>query len=746
MEKGFYIGNDKYVEFERSTAKSRIGNSLFIKEIYYNKLQKWSLMGLNFKKNEKCDIASLRAYESLTLSSIIGTLKISKENILIIDDKVCSFKTNAKVTSLIDNSTALVENKEIKMSNDIWDGQSLLDVSLFTGEYENKGCVLLRNKFFKSCAFNTNIQDFYKDNNIKTVIDMFGNFHKAEDIKFITTPNSLKALKFNYKVGTKEDMFNYWLKNIDFEFGVCKYDKKSKFGSYQKLTYQMINSMPFTEKDIKKLMKEEIKYINLLKNDLAVFKLHVSLSKDNLNSSFILDMLSVSDEFYKTKMFKDYRRNIIINYIKKLRRGKIKIPNCDYSILFGNPIEMLKQSGRMDYKFSHNGNQVYSPMFKHGVGLTLMRNPHICPNNVIVSDNIWVDDLKYFNLTDNIIVINSHDNDILDRANGADHDSDTVLVTNNKIIFKRAKECVIYLTPVNSIKIPKTNRNYNIKEKADVDFLTNGNKIGEIVNLSAILNSYYWNEYNKKNKDNKLLEEINSQVSMLSALSGLEIDKAKAFFDNNTIHMVNILNNTRQLDFIKRDKKGKIIKPMFFKYCAQNMPNIKNNNSYEYFDTPMDYVQKILDSLPNAKRVNTVELSSLIRDEYLENVSWKQINEIINLVINYKKDVHDFWEKNKGIENAYHSYKNIEYIFIENIQQRQISNSTMLALIKRINNKKLKEYKYRKFIMDILYDKYAEDIIKHFKQVNDFENEHLVEDCNGKIKIFGKKYQKRCNL
>lgn len=58
------------------------------------------------------------------------------------------------------------EQKSVQITNEIWDGESLLDESLFTGNYADKHMLLLRNKFFKSCAFRTRLQKWFKDKNI----------------------------------------------------------------------------------------------------------------------------------------------------------------------------------------------------------------------------------------------------------------------------------------------------------------------------------------------------------------------------------------------------------------------------------------------------------------------------------------------------------------------------------------------------------------------------------------------------
>src|SRR5699024_2364960 len=128
-----------------------------------------------------------------------------------------------KVASVRDENgklTAGIQDHEIH--NTIWDGESLMDYSMF-GKYCDKGMLLLRNRFFKTCAFNTNIQKWFSDYGI-TEIGQLNGFTLATDIKqikLITTPSSIKYLKF----GTLDK----WLENIEETFGIVKYEKETHY-------------------------------------------------------------------------------------------------------------------------------------------------------------------------------------------------------------------------------------------------------------------------------------------------------------------------------------------------------------------------------------------------------------------------------------------------------------------------------------------------------------------------------------
>ena len=430
---GFTLDGCKYVLYKRSGSKARNGQVLFIKQKYFEDMILWSRLGLTFTKgiskedSEEVDIASLKAYESLTLSSIESTIEIDPNSILLVEDIDSTFTELASVTELV-GGELITTTKEIELSNSIFDGEGLMDESLFTGVLEGKSMALLRARFLKSCVFNTKIQEFFKDNNITEVRDMFGKVHNAEDIKIITTPNSLKFLKFAYKIGkgTKEEAYNYWKANVGNMFGICKWDKSTHFqNGYNQLSYQMINSIEFSKEEIKELSKEELEYVNLLKNDLEVFKRHISLQEDSCSRDLMLNLLAINNKVANTKMFKEFRRNNIKSYINRLRQGKIKIANTDYCTILGNPVELLYHAiGRLEsdrnevIKYMDGKNEVYCRAYRDGEELCGFRNPHVCSGNVLYVKNKWREEYKYLNLSNNIVIVNAIGFGIQDRLQG----------------------------------------------------------------------------------------------------------------------------------------------------------------------------------------------------------------------------------------------------------------------------------------------------------------------------------------
>ncbi|WRK54557.1 hypothetical protein SD457_06435 [Coprobacillaceae bacterium CR2/5/TPMF4] len=118
---------------------------MFIDEKLYPRMHKWEMCGLKINEGDETDLAALEAYIALTLSSIIDTIKIKPENILVVDDYESVFEDDVIETKL-KKRKLVTEPNRVTLSNSIWDGQSLMDKSLF-GKYKNKGMLLLRNQF-----------------------------------------------------------------------------------------------------------------------------------------------------------------------------------------------------------------------------------------------------------------------------------------------------------------------------------------------------------------------------------------------------------------------------------------------------------------------------------------------------------------------------------------------------------------------------------------------------------------------
>ena len=664
-----------YVRYKRSSGASRLGKCLFIQEKYYNEMMEWSLCGIDVK-NRKLDLASLESYVALSLSAIEDTIKIKSNEILLINDYESTF-TDDVIVCKEENGQLTTSEEKTEITNSIWDGQSLLDSSKFTGQYKNKSMLLLRNRFFKSNCINTNIKLYmkekFKENYDKaTVTDLYGNEVKVKDIKLITTPNSIKYLKFND--------YDTWRNNL-IDFGIVKTDQPSheENGTMTRLNYQIINTLDLYEQDIEKLLEQEFHYFDLLKNNLFAIRHYLKIKQASMyeidsTDDFIYSMLSINNNISNTELFAKYKRKIIDSFSRRLKECRILV-NGTHATIFGNVYEMLTASTGDFQQILYN-NEVYSPMFAEKQ-LFVARNPHITMGNVVIANNVNNDLLKkYFNISNEIIIINSINNNILQRLNGADFDGDSVQISDNELLIDKAlTNMKVPTTLVKSIKILEERTLTNL---ANLDVRTAKNYIGEIVNLSQHLNSLFWN--NKRN--NLPTKDIYQDVCILCSLSNIEIDRAKR--ETN-------IDTRKELKKIRDKYNINKTRPYYFKVFT-------NGYQYKKLNCPTDILLQIVEkeSRKRSKRISKkTSFTNLFKNTNinLNNIDYNKIKLIITIIYTFTKETKRIYNTQKDKQEKYILYmkeKEKCMSLIKNINITTDEIKYMINLYDRAQNKKNK--------------------------------------------------------
>lgn len=420
---GFYIDGVHYVRWKRSSGSARVGKCLFIDEKLYWQMHEWELCGLDVKHGDAIDLAALESYTSLPTSSIIDVLELYPQNILVIDDYESVF--DDYVVSVEEHDGRLsAERKHCEIANSIWDGQGLIDIGAL-GQYADKGMVLLRNLFFKCCCFNCNLQQWFADHGITDVVQLRGytQAQRIEDIKLVTTPSSIKYVKF----GSLEQ----WMNHVDPLFGVVKYDKKTHFfdGRMVHTHYQLLNTLQMTRDEVQEFLAPTFDYLQKLRDDPAVLRYHIKypiedgaekISSAQSKNDIVYKMLGINDKFAQTKLYYDFRTDIFKSFTKSLKLGHVCVDG-NYSVLCGNPIEMLLAvTGDFDGTSQIGVGSVHTKRFAAGPVLG-SRSPHITCSNVWVPNNApneMID--KYMNPTEEILYINSIGENVLNRLSGCD--------------------------------------------------------------------------------------------------------------------------------------------------------------------------------------------------------------------------------------------------------------------------------------------------------------------------------------
>lgn len=526
----------------RSTGKAKAGECMFICDRLYEKALNFIRMGYKME-NDNAQIVEMSAYSSLIASSIVDTIKINPKNILIVKDIDSFFKTNIiSVETNEKRQCIAVEKQDYELKNTMFDGQGLIDESIFPKWGE--GYLLLRHHMCKMACFKTKIQkffkDYYGDNYINAKItDMFGNEHYVKDIEIITTDQAMKWLKF------KGITYDYWCEKVfdnGCRFGIVKTAHKSKLGEVQKMSYQMINTL---DMDIMENVVSKSKtYIELLKKDDDVF---LEYLKDNKNFSndyeVLVSLCEQNKDFTRSEYFRSRKYDIIKTYINNFKFGKV-IQNADNLVFVGSPYAMLLHAVGEDvekddtFQQEQGTIQCYTHRFENGKHLACFRSPHNSKNNISYLHNVYNEKFdKYFDFGKQIIALNVIHTDIQDRLNGCDFDSDSGYITDQEDIVGYAKKCYLeFPTIVNNIPKDKNKYTNSLEQYALVDNRLSHaqSAIGTSSNIAQLAQTYMYNFNAEKYKE---------YVCILSVIAQIAIDSAKRAFDIDIVSEIDRIKN-----------------------------------------------------------------------------------------------------------------------------------------------------------------------------------------------------------
>lgn len=663
---GFDCDGKHYVRYKRSSGASRVGKCMFINEDLYQRMHTWEKCDIRLQPETKLDLAGWEAYIALTTSTIIDTIDLAPENILLIDDYDSTFTDKMlAVEQTGTNGQDLVGTiKETEITNCIFDGQSLLESECF-GKYSHYGMLLLRSRLFKSACFNTNIQQFFRDHGITDVSQLNGQTRakRLEDIKLITTPSSVKFMKF----GT----FDQWLDSIAKErkkrvpFGIVKHEKPTKFfgGKMVQTHYQLLNTLHMSPEEMDEFLAPSHDYYMQVASDPRVFRLHVKAAShswpendDDLlktissTNNFSYYMLSHNAAYGKTDLYHKWKGRVLKSIKSNLKCGHVLVEGT-YGTLFSNPYEMLLSAiGRFDGESVLGQGNVYCKRFEDGAELLGSRSPHVAAGNILLATNRRCERIDtYFNLSPEIVCINSIKENILERLSGADMDSDTMLLTTNPLLIKYAKRHYNdFAVPTKLVPATPIKRTLTPENLSDLDNVTADNQIGAICNLAQQLNSCMWDKLNN-GASFEDVADMYADIGCLDVLSNIEIDRAKR---ECSVKADVVMNRIRD--------KYHPTKSLFFKHIDE-LKNLRNDDcEYKPLKTSMDYLNQSVTKW-RAKRVRSYEKIPIadlfVFPHYKEDwVNHEKGEKALELILNLDKEIYSLTATAKRHEALYNEH------------------------------------------------------------------------------------------
>lgn len=304
-------------------------------------------------------------------------------------------------------------------------------------------------------------------------------------------------------------------------------------------------------------------------------------------------------------------------------------------------------------------------------------------------------------------------------------------MTDNKLLIKKTKQNYNkFLVPTSKVESKKVTRKNNDWHRYDLDSKTSVNKIGEIVNMSQILNSRLW-EIKKQGGDYR---DIYKDICKLAVMSCIEIDKAKKEFT---------VNNTAELKDLKK-KYEKLVKekPMFFYHLPNNDLNIiKIKERHRQYETTMDYLEDIVTvrlRKIRAKYQQKLEIRDLLKDIDVEicDSDKKQASRIISDCEDLSNEIKLIWADETILpQDKYNKSAKARENFIHNLRRKKISQECVYRILYLLPSRTQRK------MLSILFETHRAVVIGLLH--NSKSSTNIVCKNNNKhdTKIYGKNYQ-----
>ena len=676
---GFVFNDKTYVRYKRSSGAAKQGSCLFVRKDRLSILDEWSNAGLS--EEDLCfqNLTSYEAYRALSLSSLILALDIRPKNILFVKDAKVVLKDQDVISVNYEGGKLVAKPGKSDITNNIFDGEGLLDESVFLSHgLADKGMMLLRSRFFKCCAFNAKLKRWFADNGVTKLSQLTGitTAESLDDILLVASESCLKYLKLA-SGGFCQGNIVRWCAEVDkdeIKFGVVKTDKPTRFfgGDMVETTYQLLNTLQLSSGDMRTLITPQIEYIERIRDigekpefirfflegedgahehedegreDFEDADESVSAQDDAKYSAYTfknkicLELVRVDENVKYTNLFKQrVYRSVMDSLYLRLYMGRVLVHGT-FATLLGNPYEYLRyilkdEAGKPRFNVEEptsllSEGEIYSPFFDEGAELIGSRSPHTTMGNILLARNKKLPEVdRYFNLSRQIVVVDAINNNIQHRLNGCDYDSDFMLLSDNRILVKGAqKHYADFPVPVTGFgyvdnkmePLARGKKENLIRNLLGIDEKIADNLVGQIINLSQLLNSHLWDRLSKNKRFD--FAELYSQIAILSILSGAEIDSAKwkPPFDIQKEYR-RIQSYGRKQGYTAKSKR-----PMFFLALSKqngrrpSIGKIKQNvANAKGVKTTMDTLWKIINgySFHDATRLKTVPFFDLFSSQY----------------------------------------------------------------------------------------------------------------------------------
>lgn len=704
------VNGKSFVRLLCSAGMARANTVLFANEEIIEGLQDFLNCGRD--TNIKLTPSKYSAYVALASSA---TNRVSTPIFCIIPDLIIkrNFKTDY-ISESPEGIDATIEQKEVKIETNIFDGQGLLQWDKAKEWADELGlehlpsAYIFRGAFLKGLLVTTDFKRIAEERGVEDIIDIYGNKHNIFDIDAIISASQFKMIDGF----TSIEQFREETKKRDFGWGVTRWTPKSDKETVD-LTYQYIQAINIKEKDIPVICDDTLNWLSSVREDTQWTLLFLlgELVKEKHDAKWfkkisdpIIKALLLNPEVINDVHIKNYIQRLVHKIETEAMMGTLRVPG-NYSFLSVDPIAQIEHTLGLPVKGIIQQGKIYSNFWnnKNIDEVTILRSPTTWRSEIIKvelqNDDVVNDYLRY---SYSNLVFNIYD-DFLLRLSGADLDGDIALSTPtlNKYVY-------------NDYLIPSYNRETAEKKEIDIsnlyksDIMAFGSRVGLLTNaatsLFGMLCLYRENSVEYQTIINRLKISNSLQQQIIDSAKGIKIFPFPNWWLDRLLEENKEILTDEEIELYNKLRIRQ--RPFFMKYVYKkyNKDFRKHNDTYE-----------------NLSQIN---LGMSFKDLLLKENKNEEEQRVIE----------DYFKYNPLLDSP--SPMNLLCHFMENKigEIKKESKNTIFDYNVYINDDvKIDEYKLNK--MRLLYKEFSD--IKRNKHDTNKKDKHQKEET---IFLFRKKF------
>lgn len=544
---GFSINGVRYRRLLGTPNGIKNSTIVFISENLYPEISR--RIENNRDPNKPIVAAKLEAYKGLTCSAS-NPVSFPK-GICIVDDAENDFfsdviyLSNAELTS---EEPVMEYKKNYPIHLVASDGFGLMLPSLAQRWSEELKLGYLcagmntRFSFEKGMLFTFDFLDFAENVAGNYIIkDAWGNDVDVRNVEAILTTSMVK-LWDSYE---NCDAYIEASLSNGYTFGVTKCSPEM-LESERTLNYQFIQSYELSDEDIDELISPTMQEIRsvlggdwrkavLFLNGSGIDAQDIFRGKADIGRAMMVDRRMFNDPFVQHTLY-----SLIRNRINEAKIGVLNT-HGNYSIISGDPYLLCQSVFGLEKTGLLKAGEIYNKYWsdRSAEKLACFRAPMTCHNNIRMVRPVVSEEINHwFRYMNTVTILNAFDTTTM-ALNGADFDSDTVMLTDNPVLVRKLVE-----SPAIMCAQRKVEKNVPTeKDMIESNIKSFGTEIGQITNRITSMFEVQ-NGFEKGSNEYKMLDyrikcgQLLQQDSIDKAKGVVSKPMSKTWYDRHAVNQI----------------------------------------------------------------------------------------------------------------------------------------------------------------------------------------------------------------